>query len=168
MNVKATPIKISDSLLKIVSNWCMMCCIIIQSQSSITSKQLKNDRKNLLDVLRHLKLALGQRVGIFSSLLAIDHRMTSFLWCFPLHAKKNKQSCLEVINYSKYLQYFEGQINKVFSTIRVGLLVVWWVKKSSLKTFTVVCRCFCGQLLRKQSVYLLLWVFNVFLEKSHG
>ena len=50
----------------------------------------------------------------FSSLLAIDHRMTSFSWCFYLHAKKNKQPCLEVINYSKYLQYFEGQINKVF------------------------------------------------------
>ena len=74
MNVKATPIKISDSLLKIVSNWCMMCCIIIQSQFSITAKQLKNDRKNLLDVLRHLKLALRQRVGIFHhySQLIID------------------------------------------------------------------------------------------------
>ena len=96
----------------------------------------------------------------FSSLLAIDHRMTSFSWCFHLHAKKNKQPCLEIINYSKYLQYFEGQINKVFSTIRVGLLVAWWVKKSSLKTFTVVYKGFCGQILRKKSEYLLLWVFR--------
>ena len=145
----------------------MLYYYFIQYQFSITTTQLNKGRKNLLDVLRHLKLALRQRVSIFSSLLAIDHRMTSFLWCFPLHAKKNKQPCLEVINYSKYLQYFEGQINKVFSTIRVGLLVVWWVTKSSLKTFTVVYRCFCGQILRKQSVYLLLWVFNVFLEKLH-
>ena len=99
-----------------------------------------------------------------SSLLAIDHRTTSFLGCFHLHVKKNKQPCLVVINYSKYLQYFEGQINKVFSTIRVGLLVAWWVKKSSLKTFTVVYRCFCGQLLRKQSVYLLYEFSIYFLE----
>ena len=167
MNVKATPIKISDSLLKIVSNCCMVCCIVIQSQFSITSNQLKNNRKNLLDILRHLQLSLRQRVGIFSSLLAIHHRTTSFSWCFHLHAKKNKQPCLEVINYSKYLQYFEGQINKVSSTIRVGLLAALWVKKSSLKTFTVVYKGFCGQLLRKQSVYLLLWVFNEFLEKLY-
>ena len=57
-----------------------------------------------------------------SSLLAIDHRTTSFLGCFHLHVKKNKQPCLVVINYSKYLQYFEGQINKVF---RPCLLDCW-------------------------------------------
>ena len=51
MNVKATPIKISLSLLKIVSNWCMVCCIIFQFQFLITTNQVKNDGKSLPDVL---------------------------------------------------------------------------------------------------------------------
>ena len=102
-----------------------------------------------------------------SSLLAIDHRTTSFLGCFHLHVKKNKQPCLVVINYSKYLQYFEGQINKVFRPCVLDCWLHSGSKKVQWKHFLLFTDVFCGQLLKKPSMYLPLWVFDEFLEKEY-